>query len=1058
MKDRKKILEKVNKLLLQGTWVNLYGPEGMGKKYIGGKVHRFIRDNFNDSHLPLMMDLNKINAHSVEEVEREVLKLLSRETKIEIPRGVDFFDRVTAFLKVIQKQVILLLINFDVVSREGALYIARELSKIYHYKDVQSVKLTVLACGADRLMSLSSGQTSPFHHAREIPLQEMIETEARELIKNIAPHIPDNIPGIFYRETKGYPALLEELVYAYLNSNLEGKNEHEIIAGLLDRFIDDHGEIRSNLLKRWLYNVHSPRFLSLFHQLLDNRQVCLPGSDLSREQIEFSGIFKVVNDNNIEFRTPFIEKFFQKYGTKKRIADHFWIFSSQEESCWEEGCKIYRDLRNKDRERNSGEIVGPVYRRLGDLVSSGGKLMAKKETPAEVFEILDNIMEYLFNVRDYFVGRQVKNGQEGDYKILFAPPDAGFKEGEKIDNPYMLELLRRCSRNKRDWVHSWNHGFLAFPMSSPPQNHMVLWIDNRSVKVLKHHNCDIVALASFTGMAVQQLERRKGLQESLGLLKEILAYDEDYVQFVDKDRKIRMMNHIAEENAGKWHPGKTDFIGEKCSRVFLGKEECSDQCACCRAFKDKQVHRNPENWPNPNQPQDILHMDVVAVPYVRNGQLEGVFQLARNVTAHRKAMDAVIKFSSARNEEEVYSHLLKAVAVQGVKRIRLYLPNRYTEEADKNTVGTVISKDCLGYEDDPGFEKKFRAGRFELSEKTDKFWHDSLRKSKVPVISRIRPGLKTPKYAEIKNRSVDIFYVPPECDSYRKEYKKENIEEWMTVGLIAGGKFFGFISVDKDSESKQGSFRILECDGILLICRAAAMALHRIAAPNIRKVIRVFRHTINQYLAAINNYIWAFAESDLPQEKRLTYAKIVDSELRRFDYFSRNMTAFLPEMGTPGITSQKLDIPNILEEINELFAYYFEKIGITFDISACSSPMCTGICSDEMVVRVILSNLLDNAAKALQDWKGEKKITVTFQEKPGHLIISIMDTGPGISEGHRERVFEPGYSVKKGQTGIGLPASRLMAQWIKSRITLDKKYKQGAKFDFKLADLSKQNK
>ncbi|MBI3327943.1 MAG: histidine kinase, partial [Nitrospinae bacterium] len=43
------------------------------------------------------------------------------------------------------------------------------------------------------------------------------------------------------------------------------------------------------------------------------------------------------------------------------------------------------------------------------------------------------------------------------------------------------------------------------------------------------------------------------------------------------------------------------------------------------------------------------------------------------------------------------------------------------------------------------------------------------------------------------------------------------------------------------------------------------------------------------------------------------------------------------------------------------------------------------------------------------------------QPTPAHeLLISVMDTGPGIPPEMKEKIFEPFYSTKKGGTGLGL--------------------------------------
>ena len=70
----------------------------------------------------------------------------------------------------------------------------------------------------------------------------------------------------------------------------------------------------------------------------------------------------------------------------------------------------------------------------------------------------------------------------------------------------------------------------------------------------------------------------------------------------------------------------------------------------------------------------------------------------------------------------------------------------------------------------------------------------------------------------------------------------------------------------------------------------------------------------------------------------------------------------------------------------------------------------------------ILSNLIDNAVKALEDFDGEKKrIRVNITETPERYIFSVEDNGPKIPESIRENIFKKGFSTKKEEGhGMGL--------------------------------------
>ena len=1044
MQKWKNLLDEITRSLLRGEWLILYGPRGIGKSKIVKNVHDFILTGYGDTHIPIILNLAKVRASSVTEVEKEVLTNISQNANVDYPHGIDFYECMMNLLSKVRKKIVLLLTDVDIVSKEGALHISKELNRLYYaLLDEQYVWLTVMVSGGMRLNRLAFGKSSPFSHARNIRVDELDPEEATRWIRTMNPEISDNMIKIFYEETGGYPELIEELVKS-ISGNLSEQSAEYIVNNYIEKTTNKKGEINSSLIYYWFSRINRPEFLFIIQKLLNDEPVTLRFSRLSKEIVELSGFLRI-NENYVEFRNPLIKKFTKLYAIPKRIADHFWIFSSRIDGCWEEGCKIYNSLSDRERERKPKEIIGPVYRRLSDLITACGIFLNRKDSEEEILAAVDNILEYLFNCQNYFVCK--KNHLEENFTICFIPKNSEFTLGNRVDDPERLGLIEKSLREKREWAQSWNYSYIAFPLIKGPEKEMVLWIDNRSGVITKEHDRDILALASNIGLAILQLEQKEHFQNQLNLLQVALEHDEDYVQVVDMDRHILMLNRKSEENAKKWHPNIKSFVNQKCPLIFLDSE-CPEQCACDAVFREKKAQRHPESWHDPDNGTEIRYMDVSAVPFKKDGQMVGVLQIARDVTLLRRAMEAMIDFSSARTEDEVYSTLLKSISRQGAKRVRLYLPSEVWE-VDKEVVGILISKKCVGYEDDPKFVKKFENGEIKLDGKIEKYWYDAAKKSRKPIISRLNERLKEPEVA-VENRSVMIFEVPPGSDSCRIQVKKKDVKEWICMGLFAGGKFFGMVSVDKGVGVEK--FSIIECDRMLGISRSAASAISRISIPDIRKVVRVFRHSIAQYLDAINQYIWTIAEEDVSKEKRYSFAKLLDDEFQRFELFSRNMSVLLPEMGKMPIFPKRLDIPMILNNIKSLFHYYCNRIGILLDVNYKTNSL-PSINSDEMVVRIILYNLLDNAFKSLEKWPHEKKISIQCEGKTSSITISVIDTGPGVLPKDRAHIFDPGFSRKEGRTGIGLPSSKIVAEWINAKVKYDWGYENGTKFDLVLKNI-----
>jgi two-component system phosphate regulon sensor histidine kinase PhoR len=102
-----------------------------------------------------------------------------------------------------------------------------------------------------------------------------------------------------------------------------------------------------------------------------------------------------------------------------------------------------------------------------------------------------------------------------------------------------------------------------------------------------------------------------------------------------------------------------------------------------------------------------------------------------------------------------------------------------------------------------------------------------------------------------------------------------------------------------------------------------------------------------------------------------------------------------------------------------------------------------------LTVRVVLSNLLDNASK-YTPMGGSLQLTAV---REGHrVIVRVADDGPGIPQHHRERVFErfyrvdPGRSRQLGGTGLGLSIVRHLVEAMGGHVTVEANAPQGAVF------------
>jgi signal transduction histidine kinase len=113
---------------------------------------------------------------------------------------------------------------------------------------------------------------------------------------------------------------------------------------------------------------------------------------------------------------------------------------------------------------------------------------------------------------------------------------------------------------------------------------------------------------------------------------------------------------------------------------------------------------------------------------------------------------------------------------------------------------------------------------------------------------------------------------------------------------------------------------------------------------------------------------------------------------------------------------------NLEKEIESAFAIFsseLDEAGILYSVKVNTEFL--SVYANEMDLMTVLSNLIENSVF----WLGhvndrERQIDVHIFSENGRQIVEYKDSGPGFQGGNLELMFEPGYSMKPGGTGLGL--------------------------------------
>ncbi len=115
----------------------------------------------------------------------------------------------------------------------------------------------------------------------------------------------------------------------------------------------------------------------------------------------------------------------------------------------------------------------------------------------------------------------------------------------------------------------------------------------------------------------------------------------------------------------------------------------------------------------------------------------------------------------------------------------------------------------------------------------------------------------------------------------------------------------------------------------------------------------------------------------------------------------------------PQVRKSKTDIRQIIHELKQIYRDFNDRI--EFNIK----DNIPDVVVDRDQIKRALMNLIDNAIAAV-DEAGSIVVSIDYLEASGQLNIEVADTGVGVSDEDKEKLFLPYFSKKKGGTGLGL--------------------------------------
>jgi two-component system OmpR family sensor kinase len=213
-----------------------------------------------------------------------------------------------------------------------------------------------------------------------------------------------------------------------------------------------------------------------------------------------------------------------------------------------------------------------------------------------------------------------------------------------------------------------------------------------------------------------------------------------------------------------------------------------------------------------------------------------------------------------------------------------------------------------------------------------------------------------------------------------------------------------------------------------------------------RNFLMSVSHELRTPLTAIRGHIAALREGVVTDpELREHSLEVVEAEARRLERLVDDILDLAKlEAHRFTVRSEEVDMEQLLQLAYGTFADEARRRSIDYRVEVTNRPV---IVSDGDRVLQIVDNLLSNAFRATPDGG---RIVLGLGQENGTISVSVADTGPGIPQEKRERLFRPFVSEAAGGTGLGLTIARELSSALGGRIELESELGRGSRFELLL--------
>ena len=208
-------------------------------------------------------------------------------------------------------------------------------------------------------------------------------------------------------------------------------------------------------------------------------------------------------------------------------------------------------------------------------------------------------------------------------------------------------------------------------------------------------------------------------------------------------------------------------------------------------------------------------------------------------------------------------------------------------------------------------------------------------------------------------------------------------------------------------------------------------------------------HEMKTPLTVMQNYGTLLQQPDLPEEKRIEYARgVTDSSRRLADMVTNILKLNKLENQQIFPHAERFDLGEQLCESLLQYESVWERENIGIETELAEDVQ---VCADRELLSLVWNNLLSNAFK-FTPAGGTVSLTLTATEH--HAMVKVQDTGCGMSADTGAHIFEKFYQGDTSHAtrgnGLGLALVKRVVDIIRGEISVESELGKGTTFTVRI--------